>query len=60
VDPSEVARERVREAREPDNPVYVAGVKCWRRYWMGGWVTRRDAFDCDSIEEFHDLHRVRN
>lgn len=40
-----------------ENPVFIAGVKCWRRYRFGGWVTRRDAFDCSSIEEFHDYHR---
>ena len=39
------------------NPVYVMGVKCWRRYRFGGHVTRRDAFDCESIEEFYDKHR---
>jgi len=41
-----------------ENPVYIAGAKCWRRYRFGGWITRRDAFDCESVEEFHELHRV--
>lgn len=46
---------------EPDhgqNPVYIAGVKCWRRYRFGGWITRRDAFDCESLEEFQERHRI--
>lgn len=39
------------------NPVYIAGAKCWRRYRFGGHVTRRDAFDCNSVEEFYERHR---
>ncbi|WP_435319030.1 hypothetical protein [Haloarchaeobius sp. TZWSO28] len=40
------------------NPVYIAGVKCWRRYRFGGHITRRDAFDCDSLDDFSERHRV--
>jgi len=40
-----------------ENPVYIQGAKCWRRYRFGGWITRRDAFDCNSIDEFLEKHR---
>ena len=36
-----------------DNPVFIDGFKCWRRYLFGGFVTMRDSFDCQSMQEYY-------
>ena len=40
-----------------DNPVFIDGIKCWRRYKFGGFVTMRDYHDCSSIANFYAANR---
>ncbi len=40
-----------------DNPVFIDGFKCWRRYKFGGFVTMRDHHDSPSIFDFYAANR---
>lgn len=39
---------------EGDNPVFIDGLKFWRRYRMGIDPTMLDVFDCSDVIEFQD------
>lgn len=43
-------------AEHGDNPVFIDGIRCFRRYKMGGWLSMRDTFGCEDYEEFYDKH----
>ena len=43
-------------ARKGDNPVFIDGIRCFRRYKMGGWLSQRDTLGCDDYDDFYDTH----
>lgn len=36
------------------NPVFIDGIRCWRRYRFGGFVTMRDPGVSKTIMEFYE------
>lgn len=39
-----------------ENPVFVDGVQCWRRYRFGGWVTMADPENHTTLDDFYGHH----
>ncbi len=43
-----------------DNPLYIDGHRCWRRYRFGGYITLRDLWDCPDVTTFYEnLSRIQ-
>ena len=56
-----VARNGASPAVDPnadtgENPVFIDGRQCWRRYRFGGWVTMADSTGTASLEQYYETH----
>lgn len=44
-----------------DNPLFIDGRKCWRRYRFGGYITLRDMWDSPDLSKFYEqLFQLRD
>jgi hypothetical protein len=41
---------------QSDNPVFIDGRQCWRRYRFGSHLTMYDDLNCKTIAEFFERH----
>jgi hypothetical protein len=39
-----------------DNPLFIDGIKVWRRYKFGGYIDLLDEHDCEEVMEYYRKH----
>jgi len=39
-----------------DNPLFIDGIKVWRRYKFSGYITLFDEHDCENVMDFYHKH----
>jgi hypothetical protein len=46
------------DATDGDNPIYIDGKQCWRRYSVDGWATMLDPDNCRDYFQFCKLNGI--